>query len=131
MKRSPLGLAVLCLLLASCRGPDAELPAEYRALEVPERLSSPAARESGRRLFLENCALCHGERADGRGARRESLSQKPADFTDPAWRARFSPRRTYYAIREGVPGTPMPSWKGIGSEQIWDLVAYLRSVSDS
>jgi mono/diheme cytochrome c family protein len=132
MKRPPLDPLALCLFLASCNGPDAELPAEYRALKVPEeRLSSPLAREAGRRLFLENCALCHGERADGHGARREALSQKPADFTDAAWRARSSPRRTYYAIREGVPGTPMPAWKGIDREQLWDLVAYLRSVGES
>jgi high-affinity iron transporter len=99
---------------------------------VPDaRLSSPEAREAGRRLYLESCALCHGERGDGRGARRESLSTKPADFTDSAWRARSSPRRVYHAIREGVPGTPMPSWKSLSSDQTWDLVAFVLGAGEA
>jgi mono/diheme cytochrome c family protein len=34
----------------------------------------------------------------------------------------------YYAIREGVHGTAMPSWKSLPDEDIWDLVAYVLSV---
>jgi high-affinity iron transporter len=95
---------------------------------VPEeRLASAQARERGRALFAEHCALCHGERADGRGVRREGLSTRPRDFTDPAWRLRTSPRAVFVAIREGVPRTAMPSWKSLDSEQTWDLVAFLLS----
>lgn len=132
MRRPRLGLAALGLCLAWCSGPDSDLPEAYRNVQVPEeRLSSLAARETGRQLFQTHCALCHGERGDGRGARRESLSQKPSDFTDPSWRARSSPRRVYHAIREGVPGTPMPSWKALDSEQVWDLVAFVRVLGDA
>jgi mono/diheme cytochrome c family protein len=36
----------------------------------------------------------------------------------------------YYAIREGVSGTPMPSWRSLSEEQSWDLVAYVLSFSE-
>jgi mono/diheme cytochrome c family protein len=122
----------MSLAFWGCRGPDGDLPRHYREVEVPvARLRSAAAQERGRRLFLVHCALCHGERADGRGVRREGLGTSPRDFTDPSWRRRRSPRRVYFAIREGVPGTAMPSWMALEEEESWDLVSYLLSVADS
>jgi len=130
MSRLPAVL-LLSLALSACRGEDSDLPPAYRRLEVPEEhLRSSEVRARGRQLFVRNCALCHGERADGRGARSEGLARRPADFTHPAWRGRASPRRVFYALREGVRGTPMPSFRGAFDEdETWDLVAYVLSVA--
>jgi mono/diheme cytochrome c family protein len=95
----------------------------------PDRFASPEARAQGRVLFLEHCALCHGERADGHGRRRKSLSGPPADFTDPSWLTRTTPHRTFEIIRDGVRGTSMPAWKIFSEGETWDLVAYLHSVA--
>lgn len=105
------------------------MPRAYRGIDVPEsRLASPEARQRGRALFRDYCALCHGEGADGRGV-RQNLSSRAADFTDPAWRRRASPRRLFWVIQEGVQGTAMPAWKVLDEGQTWDLVAYLQSVA--
>jgi mono/diheme cytochrome c family protein len=107
------------------------VPPAYRSLAVPEaRLASPAARRRGRALFLRHCALCHGERADGHGLRRSSLSSDPRDFTSREWRARTSPRHVYAVVRDGVPGTAMPAWRTLDESQTWDLVAYVLSVAE-
>src|SRR5512146_1982981 len=112
--RATLAIAAASLALSGCSGPDRDLPEPYRRLAVPQsRLASADARQRGRRLFLEHCALCHGERADGRGVRREGLSSAPRDFTDPAWRRRTSARHVFHTIREGSPGTPMAAWKSL------------------
>jgi high-affinity iron transporter len=114
---------------SACRDRDSDLPPAYRDLTVPvRRLASQEARERGHRLFQEHCVLCHGERGDGRGIRREGLSRPPRDFTDPGWRSRTSARHVYFAIREGVRGTPMPSWKALDENDAWDLVAYVLSL---
>jgi high-affinity iron transporter len=106
------------------------LPPEYRGLEVPEiQLASIEARNNGRILYLENCALCHGTRADGHGVRR-NLSSRPQSFTDRAWRDRSSPRSVYFVIQEGVQGTAMPAWKNLDEDQTWDLVAYLLAIPE-
>jgi high-affinity iron transporter len=121
----------MSLAFSGCKGPDGDLPGAYRRLAVPrETLRSPAARERGRALFLEHCALCHGERADGRGVRREGLASPPRDFTDPAWRRRTSPRRVFFTIREGSTGTAMPAWRVLDDARTWDLTAYLLAVGD-
>jgi len=123
---------LVCLSWLGCSSPDRDLPPAYRELAVPEaQLGSSAARQHGRALYVQYCVLCHGERADGRGPRRASLSTRPADFTDPSWRARVTARRLYYVIREGVSGTPMPAWPTLTEGETWDLVAYLLSVADA
>lgn len=124
------GLVAMSLAFLACKGPDSGLPEAYRRLAVPAaRLESPEARERGRALFLEHCALCHGDRADGRGVRRQGLSSQPRDFTDAAWRERTSPRRVFFVIREGSAGTAMPAWKALDDGEIWDLMAYLLAAS--
>jgi mono/diheme cytochrome c family protein len=123
--------AALLISLSStaCSGTDSDLPAEYRRIPVPaDRLRSPEAQARGRELFVANCALCHGERADGRGRRSSGLSKAPANLTDPLWQRRTSARRLFYVIREGVRGTPMPSWKALSEDECWDLTAYVLSL---
>jgi high-affinity iron transporter len=96
---------------------------------VPPGFDSPQARARGRELFLVHCAICHGERADGRGPRRGSLAPAPTNFRDPSWRSRTTPARSFESVRSGKPGTPMPSWQPVLSEsETWDVVAYLHSV---
>ena len=127
MRRTILIALLISLGLSGCRK-DRDLPEPYRRLPVPSGLlESAEARENGRRLFLTSCALCHGERADGRGARREGLSTLPRDFTNSSWRNGTTPRRVFFAIREGVHGTPMPGWKSFSDVETWDLVAFLLS----
>lgn len=119
--------APLALALSAC---ERDVPAAYRSVVVPvARLGDPAARQHGRELFARHCAICHGERGDGRGERRAGLSPPPRDLTDPTWQARTSSLRIFAALREGVPGTAMPSWAAMSTDETWDLVAYVRSLS--
>jgi len=125
--------AVALVMTASC-GPsvDRDLPPAYRDIAVPPGLlESKAARARGAVLFEKNCAICHGVRGDGHGQRSQTLSERPRDFTDRSWRERTSPRHVYYAIREGVRGTPMAAWPSLSEEQSWDLVARVLAFSEA
>jgi len=100
--------------------------------DVPRaRLRDPGVRARGAQLYREDCALCHGENADGRGARSMGLDRKPANFTDPVWSRPESAARAFRAISEGVPGSAMPAWSAaLGVDDRWALVAYLTAVSE-
>jgi high-affinity iron transporter len=125
MRRSWLAVPA-ALALFGCSG---GAPRSPRTEAVPAaRLADPAARDRGRALFARYCALCHGERGDGRGERRTGLSSPPQDLTDPAWQSRTSTLQVFRTLREGVPGTPMPSWAALSEDDAWDLVAYVRSL---
>jgi high-affinity iron transporter len=130
MRWRPTALAI-SLTFTACSGVDSDLPPQYRKVEVPEaRLRSPEARAHGRALFEQNCAICHGERGDGHGRRSAALSPRPPDFTSPEWHRSMTPRHAFFVIREGVRGTPMPSWKWLGEDDAWDLVAYVLSLAE-
>ena len=96
---------------------------------LSEKATNPPS-QRGAELFATHCALCHGERADGRGLRRAALSSSPVDFTRKSWCRGTTPRAVYHVVREGVRGTAMPGWKALSEDQCWDLVAYLLAVCE-
>ena len=129
MSQCLLTILTVGLACSACSA-DRDLPASYRRVEVPEaRLKSVGALRDGERLYLANCALCHGVGRDGQGVRRSGFSRPPRNFADDAWVRSTSPRRIFFTIREGVRGTAMPAWPDFTPEQTWDLVAYVRSTA--
>jgi cytochrome c oxidase cbb3-type subunit 3 len=75
----------------------------------------------GAKLYIGyNCIDCHG--ADGSGFMGPS-------FQDSRWHYGGSAGEVFQSIYEGRP-EGMPAWGGrIGDDQIWRLVAYVRSLS--
>jgi high-affinity iron transporter len=92
-------------------------------------LTSREAQAAGGAIFAANCAICHGAKGDGRGQRREAMKPPPANLTLPPWSEEVSAGRTYEVIRNGVPGSAMPSWPMLSDRQIWDVVAYIHSLN--
>jgi mono/diheme cytochrome c family protein len=107
-------LEVWAALLAACAG--AATPAARFA-------GDPVAIERGRKLFVGTCAgYCHV--ADGRG-----LGNAP-DLLDCEWRHGGSDAEIFAVLSAGVPGTPMLGFAGkVGDDDLWRLIAYLRSAS--
>lgn len=130
MKGLTRGAMVLGLFTLACRGADSDLPPAYRKLPVPaDRLSSPGARGRGQALFQQHCAICHGVSGDGLGERREGFVRPPRDFTSSGWRTATTPRHVFFALREGIAGTAMPSWRTLPDDELWDLTAYVLSIA--
>jgi len=93
-------------------------------------LTSREAQQAGRLTYMANCAICHGVNGDGRGQRQEGMNPPPADLTAPPWSDKSSAPRIYGVIRDGVPGSAMPSWPMLSDRQIWDVVAYIYSLKN-
>jgi mono/diheme cytochrome c family protein len=117
---SRLSACLWLAVLAACASPSA--PAR------DPRFTSPAARERGRAAYAKYCALCHGEDGSGQGPRHAAFARPPRNFTDQAWQQSVGPRHVYERIRDGVPGTAMPSWRALGDPVIADLTAYVISL---
>jgi cytochrome c oxidase cbb3-type subunit 3 len=141
---SRLGVPTLCLLglaLASCQREErrfqelapASSPAQsvqLSELQPGEPLPRPpmkspyeenaSAISEGKRLYQWfNCAGCHAQGGGGMG---------PA-LMDSKWRYGSEPENIYATLVEGRPNG-MPSFRGkIPEQQLWQLVAYVRSLS--
>jgi high-affinity iron transporter len=91
-------------------------------------LTSRAAQNAGGAIFAADCALCHGAKGDGRGQRREAMNPPPANLTLPPWSEAGNAPKVFLAIKNGVPGTAMPSWPTLGDDDIWNVVAFIHAL---
>ncbi|OGS00403.1 MAG: hypothetical protein A3G41_03195 [Elusimicrobia bacterium RIFCSPLOWO2_12_FULL_59_9] len=84
--------------------------------------------DSGRRIYLQNCAACHGAAGDGKGPAAAALQPPPPAFTEKDFMRAASPLSFFQTVAVGVGGTAMASWAETLSEsERWDVVAYLWS----
>ena len=86
---------------------------------------------AGQALYEDNCASCHGENGDGKGADIPSPSAAPADFTDQAIMARRSAHDLFISTSEGV-SPAMPAFGDqLTENERWAIASYLRSLTFS
>ena len=80
-------------------------------------------------LFVENCALCHGETGQGNGNLARTLSPKPTDFTDQSRALNRSLLGLYDAITNGLEGSAMRSFNNLSERQRWSLAFYVGGLA--
>jgi cytochrome c oxidase cbb3-type subunit 3 len=102
-------LLILLLMTALCGAQENPLASDQKAAET------------GRWMFRIFCAPCHGIGADG---------GRGPDLTRGTYTAGDRDADLYRVISTGVPGSEMVAYGGrLENDQIWRLVAYIRSVS--
>jgi mono/diheme cytochrome c family protein len=80
--------------------------------------STDVSARIGRTLYDANCVTCHGP--DGQGDLAPSLAtQEFLTLVDDGF--------LYDTIAEGRPGTGMPAWRHLSSEDVASLIAYIRT----
>lgn len=102
----------------------APLYARFDAMAVEQLAQDPAAMRVGERLFINNCAQCHG--SDARG------SKGFPDLTDSDWLYGGQPENIIETIAKGRTGTMPPMAAAVGSpDDIRNVSHYVLSLSDS
>lgn len=98
---------------------------------IKKELYTPQNIELGQKFFLINCAVCHGNEADGTGARSQAMQEaKPRMLTNLDWINSRDDLRLLRSIKYGVPGTSMTPWGDLTSSiQRLQLVIFIRSLS--
>jgi cytochrome c oxidase cbb3-type subunit 2 len=121
------------VLLALALGPAAAL-AQAAAAPPPVPVPPGVQVVEGRSLYMRHCAPCHGALGDGAGPAAPNLLVPPRDFRPGIFRFRTTPSGSpatdqdlFRTIRRGIPGTPMPTWEGVLSDNdIRSIVKFLR-----
>lgn len=89
-----------------------------------------------RGLYRRHCAHCHGISGDGAGPTAGFLNPYPRDYRQGKFKFKsteFAARPTTAdlerTLREGIPGTAMPSFALLPSDEIDALVEYVKYLS--
>lgn len=94
------------------------LPGQGTSNTVNPMASTPSNIERGRHHFVDNCAICHGNNAQG--------GDKGPSLNTGQFRHGSSDAELYNTITRGVPGTVMAG-SALPVEQVWGIITYLRS----
>jgi cytochrome c oxidase cbb3-type subunit 3 len=98
--------------------------AAYTALPADKVAADPKAMAIGERLFLNNCAQCHG--SDGRG------SKGFPNLTDSDWLHGGTPEKISETIHQGRVGVMPPMAAAVGTpDDVKNLANYVLSLSGS
>ncbi len=99
----------------------------YHIHDQPPRLAGLTdAEQRGAALFQQNCAFCHAADGTARNWIGSFMEPHPRDLTKSPVMESMTRTRLGAVIREGLPGTSMPAWKSVLSEQqVDDVIAYV------
>ena len=87
---------------------------------------SAADLTNGKKVYVEKCLECHGQKGKGDGPEAADLEKKPADYTDKAKMSKFTDEDLKKVTREGK--KPMPAFgKKLSAKEIEDVTAYIRT----
>ncbi|KAB2941308.1 MAG: cytochrome c [Candidatus Methanoperedens sp.] len=100
-------LISLCIIISSATAVAIDYPDERPSIE------------SGKKIYLSNCAGCHGEKGDG------STFSGASNFTNSEKMIISNSSIFYDKITNGIPGTAMPSFSKLPKKDRWDVIAYI------
>ena len=79
---------------------------------------------AGEQLYRGYCAVCHGEKGDGRGIAAPSFGGKIADFTNPEYWKKADDKKIVAVILKGQGRMPAQS---VSPEEARAIVEYMKS----
>jgi mono/diheme cytochrome c family protein len=81
-----------------------------------------------RKIYMANCAVCHGEFGKGDGPRGKTFNPAPADFSNRQTMANLGPADLERAVVRGVPNVKEHAFGHILSVgDVKDVIDYLRT----
>ena len=80
----------------------------------------PSAARTGKIVYDQTCSACHGN--DAQGGRGPSLAT--GQFSHGSEDVDL-----FHTIESGIPGTQMPAFSALPTEDVWRIVTYLRSLT--
>ncbi len=107
------------------------VPAEYRVMERTPIIPAAESLRRGEELYLKSCALCHGNKGDGKGPAAAALSTPPANFLDKHHSGMYNPGEKYWIIGNGSGATGMPAFPDISPVDRWHLTNYILFLQQS
>lgn len=96
--------------------------------ENPLKASSELDLKAGAKLYVDNCAFCHGYANGSTSKTANGLYRKPPMIAGEDW-SQDEDALVYWFIDRGVKLTGMPSYrKTLTEKEIWQIVLFIKSM---
>jgi mono/diheme cytochrome c family protein len=83
----------------------------------------------GKKLFAQNCAMCHGPAGLGDGPAGQALNPKPRNLVEGPWKKGGGFIGLFHVVTEGIPGSSMASYAHFKPVDRWALVQFINSIT--
>jgi mono/diheme cytochrome c family protein len=120
-----IALAVVVLMsFVSVQQKPWTVPANYKTMKNPVK-ATPQSIESGKALYNQNCASCHGKKGLGDGPKARNLEASAGDMSGATYQNQTDGEH-FYKTKFGR--GEMPKYdKKISDDDIWSMVNYMRT----
>ncbi len=89
---------------------------------------TPESQARAKQIYGYDCAMCHGEKGDGKGDVASDMKLTLRDYTKPDALKDLTDAQIYDIIKNGKGQMPGEGPRA-KPDEIWNLVIYLRSMS--
>lgn len=103
-------------------------------IEINKVPVTPVSLTNGKKIFENNCSVCHGMAGHGDGPMAKQFDPAPAVLSNPKLTGDETSTAydNFEVINVGIANTGMMAWAGVLTEsQIWDVTYYLRTFSNA
>jgi mono/diheme cytochrome c family protein len=100
------------------------------APESAKKMKNPikptkASIQKGKEIYEKKCALCHGDKGDGKGPAAAGLNPKPTNFRE-SHGEKITDGEHFWKITTGK--GPMPSYeKELTAEERWQVINHINT----
>ena len=101
--------------------------ATEKAKEAAEKAKE--AMDKAKKVYAVDCALCHGEKGDGKTDLAKDMQLSLGDWTDPKTLANVADKDMFNAIRNGKGKMPAEAEARATNDELNNVIAYIRSMS--
>jgi len=98
--------------------------------------NASGAHETGRLVYFQHCAACHGVNGDGAGPASVWLFPRPRDFSAGMFKIKSTPGTAlptdedlFNTVTRGMPGSSMPSFTYLSEPERREAVQYVKYLS--
>jgi len=88
---------------------------------------TPEGLAHAKKVYGYDCAMCHGEKGDGKGDVVADMKLKMKDYTDPAALKDLTDGEIFYIIRNGRGQMPPEEAGRAKDADVWNMVVMVRS----
>jgi mono/diheme cytochrome c family protein len=123
-----LGLITTTVLVFAHEKTGWVAPEEAKKIKNPIKITKELIRK-GKEIYEKKCALCHGDKGDGKGPTATGLNPKPTNFREHHG-MEMTDGELFWKIMTGR--GPMPSFKkDLSEEEIWHVINFINTLGGS